>query len=95
MLHRQRQGSRRRTVGADKGYDIKDFVRGCRDLEVTPHLAQNINPQHRSAIDGRTVTVAGGRKLRYIGRRKNQLWAELTNAAFNLVRLANLTAQAA
>lgn len=117
MLHRQR-GKRRRTVGADKGYDTKDFVRGCRDLEVTPHVAQNINPQHRSAIDGRTVThpgyvvsqrlrkrveeifgwwktVAGGRKLRYIGRRKNQLWAELTSTAFNLVRLANLTAHAA
>ena len=118
MLEREQRGKRRRTVGADKGYDTKDFVRGCRDLEVTPHVAQNINPQHGSAIDGRTVThlgyvvsqrlrkrveeifgwwktVAGGRKLRYIGRRKNQLWAELTSTAFNLVRLANLTAQAA
>ncbi len=118
MLHRRRRGKRRWTVGGDKGYDTKDFVRGCRDLEVTSHVAQNINPQHRSAIDGRTVThlgyavsqrlrkrveeifgwwktVAGGRKLRYIGRRKNQLWAELTSTAFNLVRLANLTAQAA
>jgi transposase len=118
MLRRQRRGKGRRTVGADKGYDSKEFVRGCRNLEVTPHVAQNINPQHRSAIDGRTVThlgylvsqrlrkrveeifgwwktVAGGRKLRYIGRRKNQLWAELTSTAFNLVRIANLTAHAA
>jgi len=113
MLHRQRRGKRRRTVGADKGYDSKEFVRGCRNLEVTPHVAQNINPQHQSAIDGRTVThlgylvsqrlrkrveeifgwwktVAGGRKLRYIGIQRNQLWAELTSAAYNLVRMANL-----
>ena len=55
MLQRHRRDKRRRTVGGDKGYDTKDFVRGCRDLAVTPHVAQNINPHHRSAVDGRTV----------------------------------------
>jgi hypothetical protein len=33
---------------------------------------------------------AGGRKLRYIGIQRNQLWAELTSASYNLVRMANL-----
>jgi hypothetical protein len=28
-------------VGADKAYDTGDFVRGCRALKVTPHVAQN------------------------------------------------------
>jgi transposase len=115
MLHRVRRNRRRGTVGADKGYDTKDFVQGCRELNLTPHVAQNIHSRRRSAVDDRTVahlgyvvsqrlrkrveeifgwwkTVAGGRKLRYIGRRRNQQWAELTSAAFNLVRLANLTA---
>ncbi len=33
-------------------------------------------------------TVGGGRKLRYTGIERNQLWAELTAAAYNLVRMA-------
>jgi Transposase DDE domain len=34
--------------------------------------------------------TAGGRKLRYIGIQRNQHWAELTSAAYNPVRMANL-----
>jgi len=44
---------------------------------------------------GWTKTVGCGRKLRYIGVSKNQLWATFTAAAYNLVRLANLEAQTA
>jgi IS5 family transposase len=40
-------------------------------------------------------TVGGGRKLRYLGVAKNQLWATFTAAAYNLVRMANLQTQAA
>jgi hypothetical protein len=29
------------TVGADKGYDTRGFVAECRNLQVTPHVAQN------------------------------------------------------
>jgi transposase len=117
MLRRVRRSKRRLTVGGDKGYDSSDFVAGCRELEVTPHVAQN-QSRRRSAIDGRTVsqpgyptsqrlrkrveeifgwwkTVAGGRKLRYVGLQRNQLWAELTCAAYNLVRMANLCPAAA
>lgn len=39
---------------------------------------------------GWTKTVGGGRKLRYIGRARNQLWATITAAAYNLVRITNL-----
>jgi transposase len=114
MLRRQRRGGGRRwTVAADKGYDTLDFVQRCRELRVTPQVAQNISIRRRSRIDGRTVrhrgyivgqrrrkcveeifgwmkTVGGGRKLRYIGVERNQLWAEFTTAAYNLVRLAKL-----
>jgi len=46
------------TLGADRGYDTRDFVEGCRALGVTPHVAQNTT--HRSSrIDGRTTRHAG------------------------------------
>src|SRR2546428_3224124 len=46
------------TLGADKGYDTRDFVAAVRLLGVTPHVAQNTT--HRaSAIDGRTTRHPG------------------------------------
>lgn len=50
--------SKRCTLGADKGYDVKAFVQQLRELNVTPHVAQN-NTNRRSAIDGRTTRHAG------------------------------------
>jgi transposase len=48
------------TVGADKGYDTKDFVSECRHpLRVTPHVAQNTKRRGGSAIDGRTTRHEG------------------------------------
>ena len=29
------------TVGGDKGFDTRDFVKECRNLRVTPQVAQN------------------------------------------------------
>ena len=43
-----------RTVGADKGYDTKRFVQGCRELEFTAHVAAR---KTRSALDGRTTST--------------------------------------
>lgn len=48
------------TLGADKGYDTKDFVAECRRRNVTPHVAQN-NKKRRSAIDARTTRHVGYR----------------------------------
>jgi hypothetical protein len=36
--------------------------------------------------------VAGGRKLRYLGVDRNRLWAEMTAAAYHLVRMSKLEA---
>jgi len=47
-------GNKRRTVGADKGYDTHDFVNGCRGIHFTPHVARNDKRRGGSAIDGRT-----------------------------------------
>lgn len=102
-------GSRRITVGADKGYDTQDFITECRDLNVTPHVAcrkwtildkrttrhggYQLSQKVRKRVEeifGWIKTVGGGRKLRYKGVERNQLWAEFTTVAYNLVRMAKL-----
>jgi transposase len=50
--------TQRVTVGADKGYDTRDFVEALRLVQVTPHVAQNIS-NRSSAIDRRTTRHAG------------------------------------
>ena len=52
-------GRARVTVGGDKGYDTRDFVAECRNLNVTPHVAQNTKRSGGSAIDGRTTRHHG------------------------------------
>jgi transposase len=49
----------RATVGADKAYDTKDFVAECRNMRVTPHVAQNTKRSGGSAIDERTTRHDG------------------------------------
>jgi hypothetical protein len=43
------------TAGGDKNYDTFDFVAECRNLRVTPHVAQNHERRGGSAIDERTT----------------------------------------
>jgi IS5 family transposase len=45
-------------LGADKAYDVAEFVVDLRALNVTPHVAQNTT-NRRSAIDGRTTRHPG------------------------------------
>ena len=105
------------TLGADKGYDTRDFVGAARLLGVTPHVAQNTT-NRASAIDGRTTRHAGYavsqqrrkrveeifgwlktiglmRKTRHRGTRRVDWMFTFALAAYNLVRLRNLTAQPA
>jgi hypothetical protein len=50
--------TRRVTVGADKNYDTRAWVRAVRVMGITPHVAQNTTSR-RSAIDGRTTRHPG------------------------------------
>ena len=98
------------TVGADKGYDTKDFVEEARNLKATPHVAQ----KKHSAIDGRTTrhagygvsqqkrkrveeifgwmkTIGGMRKLRHRGLQLVGWMYTFAAAAYNLVRIRNLS----
>lgn len=52
-------GEQRATLGGDKAYDTAAFVTGCRELAITPHVAQNITEYRGSAIDGRTTRHPG------------------------------------
>src|SRR5256884_3724867 len=58
MIVRNSPGSRRLTLGADKAYDVREFVDDLRDLNVTPHIAQNTTGR-TSAVDARTTRHPG------------------------------------
>jgi transposase len=52
--------ARRRTLGADKGYDTPDFIAGVRALGYTPHVSPNRHRfRRRSTVDGRTTRHPG------------------------------------
>ena len=113
MMLDQIPGRGRITIGADKGYDCKEFIEDCRDLKATPHVARN---ERGSAIDGRTTRHEGyGISLR-IRKRVEEVFGWLktigclgklhhrgcdrvdaifsfATAAYNLIRIRNLTAQ--
>jgi transposase len=115
MMMEQVPGAQRITLGADKGYDTRDFVSECREMNVTPHVAQNTKRRGGSAIDGRTTrhsgyevsqkkrkrieecfgwlkTIALMRKVRHRGLEKVGWVFTFAAAAYNLVRMKNLTA---
>jgi transposase len=56
MIERHDSGSRRLTLGGDKGYDTRGFVAECRRMFVTPHVAAKVK---HSALDARTKRHAG------------------------------------
>jgi transposase len=59
LMLEQIPAEQRVTVGADKGYDTREFVAECRQMNVTPHVAQNTHRNGGSAVDGRTTRHAG------------------------------------
>ena len=62
--------SGRITVGADRGYDTRDFVWDCRDMHITPHVAQ----RRHSAIDGRTTRHGGYRLSQRVRKRVEEVF---------------------
>jgi transposase len=52
LWDKRRRSAKRFTLGADKGYDVADFVQRLRELNVAPHVARK---NKSSAIDGRTA----------------------------------------
>jgi len=110
-------GLKRVTLGADENYDTRDFVRALRQMNVTPHVAQNTT-NRSSAIDRRITRYAGYalsqqkrkrveeslawmkiigllKKVKLRGLQKARWLFTFVGAAYNLVRLQRLQAEAA
>jgi transposase len=68
----KKRGKRRHriTLAADKGYDTKDFVRDCRERDITPHVAR------------KDTTIVDGRTTRHVGYRLSQTKRLLTEKVF-------------
>ena len=63
-------GSRRVTLGADKGYDTQDFITMCRHMNVTPHVAR----RKTSKLDGRTTRHSGYQTSQRIRKRVEEIF---------------------
>ena len=59
LMAERLDGANRVTLGADKGYDTKEFVKEMRGINVTPQVAQNDGRPGGSAIDERTTRHVG------------------------------------
>ena len=69
-------GEQRVTVGADKGFDTPEFIQALRDLNVTPHVAQNTS-KRRSAVDLRTTRHPGYALSQRIRKRVEEVFGWL------------------
>jgi transposase len=72
--------------------------RSAIDGRTTRHLGHLVSQRIRKRVEepfGWMKTVAGGRKLRYIGRRRNRAWFLMSGAVYNILRIAKLDAQPA
>lgn len=72
--------------------------RSAIDRRVTRHPGHRVSQSTRPRIEepfGWTKTIAGGRKLRYIGKDRNRAWFKMTTAVYNVIRIAALDSAAA
>jgi len=75
MIDRQKDaGVKLKTLGTDKGYDTKDFVKNLRQRKVTPHVAANTERRGGSAIDGRTTRHGGYAVSQRIRKRVEEIF---------------------
>jgi transposase len=68
------------TLGADKGYDTREFVATLRQLGVTPHVAQHTT-NRRSAIDDRTTRHSGYAVSQRVRKRVEEIFGWLKTIA--------------
>jgi transposase len=69
--------------------------RSAIDGRTTRHAGHLVSQRIRKRIEepfGWIKTIAGGRKLRYIGKQRNRAWFLMTGAIYNLIRITALDA---
>lgn len=72
LIDRQRRKRvKPKTVGADKGYHEKAFVKALRKKKIKPHVACKVN-LHTPGLDGRTTGSAGYRASQIVRKRIEQ-----------------------
>ena len=67
--------------------------RSAIDARTTRHPGYRISTIKRKRIEepfGWMKTVGGGRKLRYVGKRRNRAWFVMTGAVYNIIRIVAL-----
>ena len=70
-------GTHRITVGADKGYDTADFIKACRELTVTPHVAC----RQTTKLDKRTTRHDGYQISQRIRKRVEEIFGWVKTVA--------------
>lgn len=68
------------------------------DGRTTRHHGYQASMRIRKRIEepfGWIKTIAGSRKLRYLGRQRNRAWFLLTGAVYNILRITDLDLQPA
>lgn len=85
MLNRRKRG-RRITLGADKAYDVGDFVDALRAAKVTPHIAVDghltkTGKRRKTRIDGRTTRPPGYAVSQRICKRIEESFGWIKSAA--------------
>ena len=69
--------------------------RSTIDARTTRHEGHAVSQRIRKRIEepfGWIKTIAGGRKLRYIGRQRNRAWFLIAGGVYNILRIAALDA---
>jgi transposase len=87
MVDANLPGTRRITLAADKAYDTRAFLEGCRERIITPHVAPNSYAGHTSTIDGRTTRHPGYSASQRVRKRVEEIFGWIkTTANFRRTR---------
>jgi transposase len=72
-------GLRPKSVGGDKNYHTREFVQGCRQLGVAPHVAE-VKDRQVEGLDGRTTQAKGYQTSQRIRKRIEEIfgWMKTT-----------------
>lgn len=71
--HRQTFGASVKTIGGDKAYHQKDFVAGCRERGIAPHVVCKDNVKVEG-LDGRTTATEGYQTSRRLRQRIEEIF---------------------
>ena len=66
-------GVRPKSAGGDKGYHTKEFVQGCRQLGLAPHVAA-VKDRQVEGLDGRTTKAKGYQTSQRLRKRIEEIF---------------------